>query len=1349
MLSHTMFKKLVIKVFVVLVTLIMPNSILASPTVTNDVRAVFVGHSLINYDMPYILQQLTQDAQNLTMQNAVQVMNGAPLRYNWDFCTESSFTGQWPPESFACDAIEAGTVQGAYNTLIVTDANNSIHSNHEWNHPQLHINNFLELMKNKDPQSRAFFYTSWEALDYHTGEWTDAIAFELAEYEEIIAQAKQISADLGRHAEFELIPANLALRELILQIESGQISGLSQRADIFADNVHMNNLGNYFMANVVFSAIFKRSPVGLTNQVNAKNGVNIHVDSVLAQQLQALAWQVVSNYYSDDGQVNQAPNGEIIAPLGTQTITKGSHLTFSALASDPDSDEALTYLWDFDGVAPVQTSLTSSSILFDQVGVFDIQFLVTDSLGLSDTTPAIIQIMVEDDSSIDISPNEKSALGVNLTGLSYWSTQWMMLDVMKQASNGNGEIWATSNAQTYVFNTGHQSRLDLDDQGWPKALPPSDDPDFHFVSTIIYQDNQDYAVGEYVVLYEGEGELNYNGATKITNKSSKGRDIVQLNENAHFHLQIRQTDPHKTGNHLRNIRIIVPGGICGTAPTAYSQEASDCVQASDFNRFEQIYRHQNFHPLFLEDMKKYRSIRFMQMMNTNVSEQYTWSDRAKFDFASWAMPEGSPLELAIDLANKTQAEPWLNVPARVDDDYMRQYARLVKNTLDTHLNVIIELGNEVWNNAYPYNQDANWMEQQGRLLWPGANVSSFEFRLNYYGKRTSDMCEIFKQEFAEQANRVKCTVASQGGNVWVGEQILECKLWAEQNNGQNCAVNIDSLAIGPYFGGYLYQDKFVPLLKEWADEGVLGLTKLFDEINSGILRDLTYDPTEPDWVQAPIGGALLQTKGFIEQNKLLANRFGLKLTAYEGGQHLTFAGNLAGDRSSINDNIFIAGNRVQAMGDAFNTHFHDWKNAGGSLYMVFESTAKWGAFGAFPLKEYQQQPMNETPKLASTLAFIDSNPCWWEGCDRMTHHYGKVQIDDLPDVPQVGSISLTSEVRLDSWGVALSWSEIDGVQYYQIFRDDVFVGHTNADIHIFNNDWLELHREYHFQIKAVDSNDNVIAESNILTSLAGDSIAPTQVTGLSAIFNGQYGFELNWTASIDAGGVNVYVIYRNGEPFTNVTETRLVDDWPPQGAVTYQVFAHDTVGNISQGSDIITAQIPSTEFLISAMTRPENRGVALNWSFTHSDIKYFKIFRDNVFVGHTNADGTHFNNDWLELGIDYFFVVIAVDEQGNIILESNTVSLQAGDSQAPSKPENLKVTFDGAYGFNISWNESSDNTGVDYYKIKRNGEDYTTRNSTQLIDEWPPEGDVSYQIFAVDKYHNISPASVIVTGSRP
>lgn len=807
------------------------------------------------------------------------------------------------------------------------------------------------------------------------------------------------------------------------------------------------------------------------------------------------------------------------------------------------------------------------------------------------------------------SPNETSAVGINLNGLNYWSTQWALLDVMKQASNGSGALWATSNADNYNMDTGHQARLNLDAQGWPVSLPARNDPDFHYVTTIIYQDNAYYPAGEYVVLYEGEGELQYSGVTRMADKSSPGRDVVRLTENSFFHLQIRSTDPNHNGNYLKNIRVIVPGGICAETPTAYAESANDCAQPDQFATFEQIYQHQSMHPLYLQDLSQFRALRFMQMMQTIASEQRVWGDRPQLDDATWATTKGIPIEFAVDLANKTQAEPWLNIPVRVDDDYVQRYAQLVKETLDEHLDVRIELGNEIWNDAYPYNIDANWMEAKGRATWPNVAVSAFEFRLNYFGKRSAEVCHIWKTTFGEEADRVHCVMGGFVANTWVNQQILECPLWASSPAGHTCASNMDALAIGAYFGGYVHEDRYRPLWLNWLDEGAasgsgnqIALNKLFEEINTGILRDLTYDPGEPDWAQAPMGGSLAQTRRFIEQNAALAAQYDLELVAYEGGQHLTFAGDMRDERARINEELLLAGNRDSRMGDAFTHHFTDWRNAGGALYMVFESVGRWGAFGAFPLKEHQRQPLTETPKLVATLDFIDQNPCWWENCERFTNAYERAvvlplpstgtepdpqpqpdpQPEPIPDQNGPLNLQITAQARPESWGIGIDWHDIaneagDSLHSYQIFRDGVYIGGASAAATHFNNDWLALRTPYQFQVKALNPQGEIIAESNIVQLMAGDSEAPSQPANVAVTFNGAYGFNVTWGASSDNTAVAYYKIYRNGQPYTVRDGLRLEDEWPPLGesnSVSYQIIAYDHFHNGSIPSEVVIGHKP-------------------------------------------------------------------------------------------------------------------------------------------------------------------------------
>jgi hypothetical protein len=760
--------------------------------------------------------------------------------------------------------------------------------------------------------------------------------------------------------------------------------------------------------------------------------------------------------------------------------------------------------------------------------------------------------------------NSDSALGINLTGISYWSSQWMLVDIMKQASNGSGQLWATTNADTYKFDTKDQALLDLDEQGWPRSLPNRTNPNFHYVTTILYQDNQHYPIGDYVVLYDGEGELTFRGGNIV--ESQPGRIVLRMEESSFLQLQILSTDPQQTGNYLRNIRVLVPGGRCNSALT-YASSPADCQQASDYQAFEQIYQEQVFHPLFLKDMQGFRALRYMQFLHTINNPVRVWEERSKADYASWALNGGSPIEVAIHMANQLQAEPWLNIPVRVDDNYLRQYALLVKNQLAPNLTLYLEYGNEIWNNAYPYNFDADYAAQQGKQLWPLSNVSDLEYRLSYYGMRSAQACAIWKQVFSDAPQRVQCVMGGMGANTWINEQALQCPVYM-QNGGYSCARDMDALAIAPYFAGYLADNDNLSILLSWVSQGELGLQYLFDEMYSGVLRLLSDDNDKEEWQLPPVDGALAQAKEFIATNKVLADRYGLSLVAYEGGQHLSYAGNMTQQRDKINDELFLKANRDALMGQAIVDHLNDWQQNGGTTYVLFESIGKYGEYGAFPLKEYQLQ--DESEKFKAVSKYIKEQSCWWLDCHRDTIDYSdnsSSQDDDsLPDANS-GQLNLTIEPVIETMGVALHWDwQGAPVASFRVLMDGELIGNLNSAARGYETHWLSLRQDYSFKVQAIDDDNLVIAESNKIISQAGDSISPTRPANLTVEFDGNSGYILNWQASEDNVAVSHYKIFRNGEPYTLAISPSFIDPWPPEGQVSYYVVAEDNSQNLSEPS---------------------------------------------------------------------------------------------------------------------------------------------------------------------------------------
>lgn len=95
-----------------------------------------------------------------------------------------------------------------------------------------------------------------------------------------------------------------------------------------------------------------------------------------------------------DSGSNQAPNGVINTPSSNAIITAGQAVSFSGTGTDSDGNTPLTYLWNFGGGATNSTSEDPGNVIFNTVGSYIVSFTVTDSLGLSDSTPDSVTITV-------------------------------------------------------------------------------------------------------------------------------------------------------------------------------------------------------------------------------------------------------------------------------------------------------------------------------------------------------------------------------------------------------------------------------------------------------------------------------------------------------------------------------------------------------------------------------------------------------------------------------------------------------------------------------------------------------------------------------------------------------------------------------------------------------------------------------------------------------------------------------------------------------------------------------------------------------------------------------------------
>ena len=560
----------------------------------------------------------------------------------------------------------------------------------------------------------------------------------------------------------------------------------------------------------------------------------------------------------------------------------------------------------------------------------------------------------------DIGANASSPLGTNLSDWKDWSTEQPFIDIFKTSRN-----WIPQ--APGVWDTGEQPALDLDPNGWVRSLPAANDTSVRYrtVSTLLLSGQDFVGVrpgGEYVVLYDGEGSLTYGyAATKLTSYSSPGRDVINVNKtNANgILITIASTDPNHTGNYLRNIRVAPPGVVCDDDLVDYclAENDPDCNRSA-CRTMEAAVTDRLFHPLFLRNLVHYRSLRFMNPQSTNViasgqPQQVDWSNRATPDKARWNGQAGIPVEVAVALSNQIHADPWLNMPHQASDDYMRQFARLVRASLNPSRKVYVEYANEIWNTAF---SAGSWVEQQAVAAWPNTPDHPYVKRINWYGKRTAEMCDIWKAEWAGEESRVVCVLAAQAANTSTATVAFDCRLW---NQAPCIAHGIQALAIAPYFGHYVGNVATGSEVASWTLDSDGGLGRLFGEL--GVGGQLTGGPQ---------GGALAWAAQWVAQYANLAKARGLTLLAYEGGQHLVGIGTVQNDPNITH--LFVNANRDTRMGDLYLRLLGNWRDAGGGLFMNYSSMGQYGRYGSWGAMEYMGQGI--TPKTDALYQFIQANP---------------------------------------------------------------------------------------------------------------------------------------------------------------------------------------------------------------------------------------------------------------------------------------------------------------------------------------------------------------------------------------
>jgi len=316
-----------------------------------------------------------------------------------------------------------------------------------------------------------------------------------------------------------------------------------------------------------------------------------------------------------------------------------------------------------------------------------------------------------------------------------------------------------------------------------------------------------------------------------------------------------------------------------------------------------LARTARFRPQFLNTLRGYGVIRFMDWQNANANEAVAWRDRHK-PTGNRTDRDGIAIEDMLALARELGAAPWFVMPWNADNDYLAHFAQLVAAQLPPTQSVYVETGNEVWNTGFSVAQQA---VREGLDRKLGSNDR--EAGMRRYAQRTIEVMHPWEAAFAGRKGLVR-VLSTQHVLPLTAQLALSYPGTAE---------HVDAMATALYFGS------------------TLGGT--------GHTRDSSLDHLKTE---------LAVTLKHAADNRRVAAGYGKRYIGYEGG-----AGLVLPAQSDLADQI----QHDPAMYDLYRTYLETWQREDGDVLCLLTSVSRPSSHGAWGLAAWEDETEAQAPKL--------------------------------------------------------------------------------------------------------------------------------------------------------------------------------------------------------------------------------------------------------------------------------------------------------------------------------------------------------------------------------------------------
>ena len=305
-------------------------------------------------------------------------------------------------------------------------------------------------------------------------------------------------------------------------------------------------------------------------------------------------------------------------------------------------------------------------------------------------------------------------------------------------------------------------------------------------------------------------------------------------------------------------------------------------------------------------LNKFRVIRFMDWQKTNNSPVVEYADLPvahktwEFKGGRWDSFRGVPLSVIIDVANDMHAQPWVCIPHQASDNCIRRMVSLVVSR--AKYRPIFEYSNEIWNGQFTQFRHC-WLQGMLKRL----ALRPLSAALAWQAHRTAFLADAV-------AGKGDIVVSGQAANPWIIEQVMENPI---------VKGKVDAIAIAPYFGQFAHKSA-------WGNWDAL-YNNLQNELESTV-RDN------------------------VRKHKTLANRYGVPLWGYEGGQHLL-------GQNEPMKRQFMRLNQHDRMGELMKKWLAVWTQEGGDLMCPYSLASHFGShcWGHIEIEngQYKSRPKYE------------------------------------------------------------------------------------------------------------------------------------------------------------------------------------------------------------------------------------------------------------------------------------------------------------------------------------------------------------------------------------------------------